>query len=250
MKAVILAAGKGTRMRHLTNDTPKPMLQVRGKPVLEHVVGGIIAAGVRELFIVTGYRAEVIETYFGDGSRFGATITYGRQVVQNGTGKAPEIAKHFIGTSPFLLVYGDILVTPDTYKNAITRFNEGDFSGLVTARRGEDIAKGGLLVFDDKFELQCVLEKPSEAQLAELRNAGLLKSQTPLWYNAGIYVFNHVLFEFTARLEKSPRGEFELTDALNAMVRAGRRIAGFEIHGLWVDVRDPEILARLQSSSL
>jgi len=237
-------------MQHLTSNMPKPMLQVRGKPVLEHVVCGIIAAGVRELFIVTGYRAEVIETYFGDGSRFGAKIAYGRQTVQNGTGKAPELARDFVGTAPFMLVYGDILVEAQTYRDVIARFGESNFSALITARRGEDVAKGGLLVFNDKFELRRVLEKPSAEQLAELRRSNLLKPDTPLWYNAGIYVFTPVLFEFTARLEKSPRGEFELTDALNAMLYAGHRIAGFEVRGLWVDVRDPTTLARLQTLPL
>jgi NDP-sugar pyrophosphorylase family protein len=67
MKAVILAAGKGTRMRELTNELPKPMLRVQGKPILEHIVAGIVAAGVREIFIVTGWRAKVVENHFGDG---------------------------------------------------------------------------------------------------------------------------------------------------------------------------------------
>jgi NDP-sugar pyrophosphorylase family protein len=68
VKAVILAAGKGTRMRELTNRLPKPMLRHKGKPIIEHIVTGILAAGVRDIFIVTGWRAEVIETHFGDGS--------------------------------------------------------------------------------------------------------------------------------------------------------------------------------------
>jgi NDP-sugar pyrophosphorylase family protein len=112
MKAVILAAGKGTRMRELTNELPKPMLRVQGKPILEHIVAGIVAAGVRDIFIVTGWRAEVVESHFGDGKKWNARIAFGRQVVQDGTGKAPELAKDFIGDSPFLLTYGDILVPP------------------------------------------------------------------------------------------------------------------------------------------
>src|SRR2546428_11221461 len=98
MKAVILAAGKGTRMGELTNELPKPMLKVQGKPILEHILQGIVGAGIREVFIVTGFRAEVIEHYFGDGSQWQAKITYGRQLVQNGTGKAPEVAKEFVGS--------------------------------------------------------------------------------------------------------------------------------------------------------
>src|SRR5438132_14165536 len=103
MKAVILAAGKGTRMKDLTDAVPKPMLKVQGRPMLEHILEGILSAGVREVFIVTGHRAEVIESYFGDGSKWGARISSGRQVVQDGTGKAPEVARAFVGQSPFIL---------------------------------------------------------------------------------------------------------------------------------------------------
>jgi NDP-sugar pyrophosphorylase family protein len=87
VKAVILAAGKGTRMKELTNELPKPMLKVRGVPILEHIALGLKSAGVRQIFIVTGFRADVIEDYFGDGSRLGLHIEYGRQLVQDGTGK-------------------------------------------------------------------------------------------------------------------------------------------------------------------
>src|SRR5579864_9421367 len=80
MKAVILAAGKGTRMRELTNELPKPMLKVEGKPILEHILEGILAAGIREVFIVTGFKAETIEDYFRDGSKWKARIAYGRQL--------------------------------------------------------------------------------------------------------------------------------------------------------------------------
>src|SRR5689334_25048611 len=117
MKAVILAAGKGTRMRDLTNELPKPMLRVQGKPILEQIHDGLLRAGIREVFIVTGYRADVIEDYFGDGSRWGIRIVCGRQLVQDGTGKAPELAKAFVGDDTFLLTYGDILVRPETYQH-------------------------------------------------------------------------------------------------------------------------------------
>ncbi len=95
MKAVILAAGKGTRMRELTNELPKPMLRVQGKPILEHIVAGVVAAGVREIFIVTGWRADVIENHFSDGKKFGAQISFGRQLVQDGTGQSAGNRKGF-----------------------------------------------------------------------------------------------------------------------------------------------------------
>jgi dTDP-glucose pyrophosphorylase len=247
MKAVILAAGKGTRMKDLTNEVPKPMLRVQGRPILEHILEGLLATGIREVCLITGWKAEVIEDHFGDGSRFGARISYARQVVQDGTGKAPEYAKEFVGDSDFLLTYGDILVRPDTYQGMVHRWAEGDFSGLLTVTEGEDVTKGGINFFDERFCLTRLVEKPSAAQLDELRASGWLKPGSPVWYNAGIYLFNPVLFEFTARLQKSPRNEYELTDALSAMVAAGHSIAGLKIEGRWVDVRDPEVLASLQA---
>ena len=249
MKAVILAAGKGTRMKELTNEVPKPMLRVQGKPILEHIIAGIISAGIREIFIVTGFRAEVIEQYFGDGSKWGVRIEYGRQEVQDGTGKAPEVARTFVGASPFLLTYGDILVQPETYQRMVHRYNEDYFSGVLTVTAGEDVTKGGLVFFDGKFCLKRLVEKPGAAQLAELRREGLLKPGALAWYNAGIYLFRPSLFEFTTKLEKSPRGEYELTDAISGLLATHHRIAGLEIQGRWVDVRDPEVLATLERES-
>jgi dTDP-glucose pyrophosphorylase len=246
MKAVILAAGKGTRMGDLTDEMPKPMLHVQGRPILEHILSGLLAAGVSEVCLITGWRAEVIESHFGDGSAFGVRIDYARQTVQDGTGKAPELARAFVGSDPFLLTYGDILVKPDTYQRMLQRFAEADFSGLLTVTEGEDVSKGGLNFFDDAFRLTRLVEKPGPAEIERLRADGWLKPGQPVWYNAGIYLFQPVVFEFTARLQKTPRGEYELTDAISAMVEAGPRIAGLPIQGRWVDVRDPGVLASLQ----
>ncbi len=249
MKAVILAAGKGTRMRELTEEVPKPMLRVRGKPILEHILDGLLQAGIREVFIVTGFRADVIENHFGDGSRWNARIVCGRQTVQDGTGKAADVARSFLGASPFILTYGDILVKPQTYQRMIHRYNEDYFSGVITVIKGEDVTQGGLNFFDGQFCLQRVVEKPTVEQLEALRREGWLKPGDPVWYNAGIYIFRPSLFEFTARLQKSPRGEFELTDAINGLLATNHKLAGLQIQGRWVDVRDPEVLAGLQRRS-
>ncbi|HSH96234.1 MAG TPA: sugar phosphate nucleotidyltransferase [Roseimicrobium sp.] len=246
MKAVILAAGKGTRMRELTADVPKPMLKVHGKPILEHIITGLITTGIREFCIITGWRAEVVEGYFGNGSQWGVSIQYARQVVQDGTGKAPELAKEFVGIDNFLLTYGDILVKPETYQQMRQRFESGIFSGLLTVTQGQDVTKGGLNFFDADFCLNKLVEKPNAQQLEQLRAEGWLKPGQPVWYNAGIYIFRPSVFDFTAKLEKSPRGEYELTDAIIAMITASHKLAGLEIQGRWVDVRDPEVLEQLE----
>jgi dTDP-glucose pyrophosphorylase len=93
------------------------------------------------------------------------------------------------------------------------------------------------------------VEKPSPEQLEQLRREGWLKPNVPVWYNAGIYIFRPSLFDFTATLQKSPRGEYELTDAISAIVAGGQKLAGLEIQGRWVDVRDPETLAKLEGES-
>ena len=233
-------------MRELTNELPKPMLKVQGKPILEHIIEGIKSAGVSEIFIVTGFRADVIEDYFGNGSPWGVRLHFGRQLVQDGTGKAPEVAKDFVGQDDFILTYGDILVRPETYGDMVRRFGEKSFSGLVTVTGSQDVTQGGLNFFEAEFCLTRLVEKPTAEQVAELRREGWLPAGATAWYNAGIYIFKPVVFDFTARLQKSPRGEYELTDALNALVAGGHRIAGMEIAGRWVDVRDPEVLASLE----
>ncbi|HMJ91832.1 MAG TPA: sugar phosphate nucleotidyltransferase [Candidatus Acidoferrum sp.] len=250
MKAVILAAGKGTRMKDLTAELPKPMLRVQGVPILEHIIGGLKLAGIREFFIVTGFRADVIEEHFGDGAKWGIRMVYGRQAVQDGTGKAPELAKDFVGASPFILTYGDILVKADTYTRMIKRWNEDYFSGVVTVTGSEDVTKGGLFFFDDKFCLKHLVEKPSSDQIEQLRRDGLLKPGETAWYNAGIYIFRPSLFEFTAKLQKSPRGEYELTDAITGLIETHHPMAGLRIEGRWVDVRDPAVLASLEREGI
>ncbi len=249
-KAVILAAGKGTRMGDLTRAKPKPLLPVQGKPILEHILEGLRSVGLREFFVVTRYCAEQVEAALGDGSRWGVSIHYGRQGDLPGTGKAVEPAREFVGDEPFLLTYGDILVKPETYRQVLDRFAGGDFAGVLTVTRGEDVTKGGLNFFDDDFCLTRLVEKPTPEQVEELRATGWLKPGAPAWYNAGVYLFRPSLFPHLDRLRPSPRGEYELTDALIALVEAGERLAGLEIAGRWVDVRDPETLARLEAGDL
>ncbi len=250
MKAVILAAGKGTRMRELTRDLPKPMLRVQGRPILEHIVQGLVSTGITEICMVTGWRADVIEDHFQEGSSLGARIHYVRQTVQDGTGRAPDYAKSFIGSDDFVLTYGDILVRPETYRRMVDRYREGPFAGVITVTVGQDVTQGGLNFFDDAFCLTRLVEKPSATQIAALRAEGLLKDGQPLYYNAGIYLVRPLLFEFTARLQRSARGEYELTDAIMMLVEAGHRLAGLRIEGRWVDVRDPEVLAQLERGAL
>ena len=118
-KAVVLAAGRGTRMRELTNDLPKPMIEVRGKPVLQHIVEGLRDAGVRRFVVVVGYHAEAVRNFFGDGQGHNVDIEYLTQTVQDGTGRVVNLARSFAGDLPFILSYGDILISALNYKRIV-----------------------------------------------------------------------------------------------------------------------------------
>lgn len=231
MKAVLLAAGKGKRMRELSRDMPKPMVPVRGKPILEHIVTGLRDhAGIREFLIITGYLPEVVENHFQDGTGFGAAIAYARQEVQNGTGKAPELAKDWLAGSDFVLSYGDILIDPSQYHDLVEAHTA---DGVLAVKHADDLSKGGAAVLDEAGCLKSLVEKPAPGTVL---NA---------WYNCGIYIFQKTVFDYTARLELSPRGEYELTDALNAMAGDGLKLKGVELRGEWADVRDPETVEEL-----
>jgi dTDP-glucose pyrophosphorylase len=237
-KAVVLAAGRGTRMRELTNDVPKPMIEVRGKPVLEQIVEGLRDAGVRRLLIIVGYHAEAVRNFFGDGRRHNVAIEYATQTVQDGTGRVVNLARNFTGESPFILSYGDILVDPANYKRLVD-LPDG-VEAVITVTRGEDVSKGGAVFLNERMELLDIREKSDRWSDSPRRDA------VP-FYNAGLYAFRPSIFDFAAKLKPSSRGEYELTDAIRDLAQSGKKVKALELTGEWADVRDPEILAKLNS---
>src|SRR5437868_11524558 len=230
-KAVLLAAGRGTRMRELTADLPKPMIKVRNKPVLLHIIEGLQSAGIKQFLIVIGYRGDVVQEYFGDGTCFGLRIQYATQLVQDGTGRVVDLAKDFVCEGPFVLSYGDILVDPANYRQLVELTD--DVAAIVSVKHNEDVSKGGAVFLNENFELVDLREKPKPGE------------PTSPWYNAGIYAFRPNIFEYTAKLRPSPRGEYELTDAIRELAQSGQKVKALELTGHWADVRDPEILAQL-----
>lgn len=231
-KAVILAAGRGTRMKGLTDELPKPMVRVKGVPILESIVRGLVANGIRRILVVVGWRKEVVLGHFGDGAAFGCSIEYVEQSVQDGTGRVVELARDFAGDDPFVLSYGDILVPAFSYAPLV---DCAGVDGKLTVRIAEDVRKGGAVFIEGGFVVG-LIEKPVEGQ------------PTSPYYNAGIYTFTPRIFDYTAKLELSPRGEYELTDAIAAQVRDGLKIEAVVLSGDWADVRDPEVLRELNEA--
>ena len=233
-KAVVLAAGRGTRMRELTAELPKPMIEVRGKPVLQHIIEGLCDARIDQLLLIIGYRADAVRDFFGDGSRYNVAIRYTTQTVQDGTGRVVDLGHDFVGNRPFVLAYGDILVDSANYKRVVDL--PDDVEAFLTVTRGEDVTKGGAVFLNEEMDLVDLREKPKPGE------------PTSPWYNAGLYAFRPSIFDFTARLKPSPRGEYELTDAIRDLAYSGKKVKALQLNGEWADVRDPEILAKLNQS--
>ena len=148
-------------MRELTEEVPKPMVQVRGKPLLAHIIEGLFTAGINQVLIVVGYRRETIQNYFQDGSSFRLRISYVEQVVQvvqDGTGKVLELAREFCAADPFVLSYGDILVDSSCYRELV-RLAGAEMA--LTVRYASDVSKGGAVYLNEAFEVVDLREKQS-----------------------------------------------------------------------------------------
>ena len=226
-KAVLLAAGRGTRMQSLTDDCPKPMLPLQGRPLLAHQIERLEEAGVRQILIVTGYRAEIVEQHFEAHPPASAEIGYRRQQQQDGTGSAARLARDFAGEDSFLLTYGDILVEPAVYEALFQRMDGAE--AALTVKEVDDPYRGGA-VYVDGDKVTRIIEKPPRG------------SSTTRWVNAGVYCLGPSVFDELDGIQLSPRGEYELTDAVVQMVDKGVRFGWVPIDGFWKDVGRPEDL--------
>jgi len=218
-------------MKALTDDCPKPMLPLSGRPLLAHVIERLEEAGLREILVITGYKASLVEDYFREHPAARAKLSYRLQEPQNGTGKAALLGREFAGDQPFLLTFGDILVDADTYRAMFRLF--GDVEAVLAVNRVEDPYQGAAVYVEDG-RVTMVIEKPPKGT-----------STTP-WNNAGIYCVGPRIFEELARVGLSPRGEYELTDAIRQMLAAGVEFGCHEIQGFWRDVGRPEDLPQAE----
>jgi NDP-sugar pyrophosphorylase family protein len=232
--AVILAAGRGTRMKGLTDDVPKPMLPLAGRPLLEHIVVALRGAGIERYVMVTGYHAERIEEHFGDGRKLGVAIVYRRQEVRDGTARALLLARDAVAGEAFLLAWGDILTDKANYPALLGRFRELRADGLLAVNWVEDPCRGAAVYTDERDRIERIVEKPPPG------------TATTHWNNAGIGVFRPAMMDYAAAVRPSPRGEYEIPDAITAMIAAGLGIYAFPLQGYWSDVGTPEDLARAE----
>jgi NDP-sugar pyrophosphorylase family protein len=232
-RAVILAAGRGTRMGEMTSDTPKPMLSLRGRPMLEHVLDNLEAAGFNEFLIVTGYHREKIERHF---ENWRLPIQFRLQEVPNGTGAAARLARPFAGDEPFLLTFGDIICEPAAYLRSMDVIDEHPATRAVLGvKYVDDPWQGAAVYADTEGRITKVVEKPPRG------------TSSTCWNSAGLFALAPVAFDYLERLELSPRGEYELTGIFDPMLDDGLELRISPIEGAWRDVGRPEDLSALDS---
>ncbi len=230
MKAVILAAGKGTRMKNITKTIPKPMVEIDGKPMLEHIIGFVRNAGITEIGLVVGYKKKIVVDHFGDGSAFGVSVTYIEQVEQNGTGAALGLAKNFAGGNSVFFSFGDVMTTPDNYRAMTDMYRDSGCDVLMGLNTVDDPYRGAAVYLDDDKNVVNIIEKPEKG------------TSTTNLNNAGLMVLPPNIFDYTVRLTPSSRGEYELTDVFGMIRADGKGVKGFELTGYWKDVGTPEDL--------
>ncbi len=218
MKAVILAAGIGTRMGPLTENRPKVMLPIANRPLLEHIIVGLKAGGIREFLLVVGYHKEKIIEYFGDGKKFGVKIGYIEQKQQKGTADAIGVVKDLINER-FLVANGDVLAGISDIKKMLK--NDGEV--VLAAKRVSAPKEYGILNVRGK-KVERIVEKPKEPE-SDLANAG-------------IYVFSPSIFEAIDRTKPSVRGEYEITESIQMLIDSGKK-AGYVSLQKWQDIGFP-----------
>lgn len=183
MKAIVLAAGKSSRLAPLMNSIPKPMVRVNGKPILEHIIGLLKYYGVEEIYINLHHLPHAIKGYFGDGRQFGVNITYNFEEEILGTAGGVKGFEKYIGTSPFLVIYGDNYFDYDLSK-IITFHNKKKGLGTIALYEKEDVSLSGIALLNKRDRIIRFIEKPERNEvLSHL-------------VNAGIYVFNPEIFDY------------------------------------------------------
>ncbi|MHA2123192.1 MAG: nucleotidyltransferase family protein [Promethearchaeota archaeon] len=202
MKAVILCAGFGKRLKPYTDKIPKTMIPVHGKPLLEYIICGLILAGFKEFTIVVGHLKEKIINYFQGGNKWGIDIEYVEQTEINGTGGALLLCEDMIKNRNFFLTWGDVLVSYNVYKKVVEIFRTENPNYVLVTNYTDDPYKGGAVNCEGKYCIE-LIEKPVRGKSGYNLN------------NCGIFIFAKEGFDVLKMLKPSVRGEIELTEAIN-----------------------------------
>ena len=234
MQAIILAAGKGTRLKELTQNTPKPMLKVGNGPLLSYILTSLKEIGITDFVLITKYLEDIIKDYYKDGRDLGINITYITQQEKYGTGAAVEAVADAINSDEVFVTFGDIVVPKSTYENVKNLKSAKNANAAIGLNYVDDPYAGAAVILDGEQNITDIVEKPPK---------GTVPSH---WNNAGIMAFDSVIFDYVKRLTPSERGEYELTTSIFDMINDGLKVCGYtqNENEFWQDIGTPEDLIK------
>jgi glucose-1-phosphate thymidylyltransferase len=222
MKALILAAGRGERLRPLTYSIPKHLLPIANRPILFYVLDQVREAGITDIgMVVSPQTEERIREAVGDGSRWEAEITYIRQPEPLGLAHAVITAREFLGDSPFFMLLGDNL-SQGRMKGFVQDFQEHRPEALILLKEVTEPWLFGIAELDKKGQVIHLEEKPREPKT----NYAVV----------GLYVFSPAVHEAIAQIKPSQRGELEITDAIQKLIDTGKPVRSHILEGWWFDI--------------
>jgi glucose-1-phosphate thymidylyltransferase len=220
LKGLILSGGAGTRLRPITHTSAKQLVPVANKPVLFYGIEALVDAGVKEIgIIIAPETGDEIREAAGDGSQFGAEITYIVQDKPAGLAHAVLTAEDFIGASPFVMYLGDNLLR-DGLRNLVSTFTEHEPDTLILLTPVDDPQSYGVAELDGE-KIVRLIEKPKDPP----SNLALV----------GVYLFSSLIFDAARSLEPSWRGELEITEAIDKLIDDGRTVRSEVVRGWWKD---------------
>ncbi|MEM2093862.1 MAG: sugar phosphate nucleotidyltransferase [Candidatus Bathyarchaeia archaeon] len=224
MKAVVLAAGEGVRLRPFTLTRPKHLLPLCGRPLLEYTLQALKAVNIHDVAIIIGYKGDMIRNYFGTGISLGLSLTYIEQKQPLGTANAVAFAKEYTGGDDFLLVHGDLLIDSTAVKRLLDTYALERMITMGVVPAVEPTLFG--VVHVENGKVKSIAEKPEEAGGSNL-------------VNAGMYILNNEVFREVAVTGISVRGEYELPDALKPFIKRGEVRAALINADSWIDIGRP-----------
>lgn len=225
LKAIILSAGEGSRMRPLTLTKPKTMLPVAGKPIIQYNIESLRDNGITDILLIVRYKEEMVRNYFGDGSDFGVNIFYKTQKDFLGTANAISYGEDFIDDS-IIVLNGDIILDDEIIHEIIKKYNYLTPDTLMLLTEVEDPSAFGVVEIENG-NIKSIVEKPKREEAP----SNLV--------NAGIYIFNKDIFDKIRKTEISERGEYEITDSVSLQIKDNKTVIGHKTSKDWIDVGRP-----------